>query len=119
MLQNQYVTNRRRTDQRPVHHSPYILLCCSISTQTGELDLCSLNDVAEIRANYLKNSPYSLLFLCQNDLEKAHSMYSQIMSTDSKLCQNFNVSVQPVIPLYTYLLADFGQVYIFIFVFML
>lgn len=33
-----------------------------------------------------------ILFSFQNDVEKAQSMFGQIMSTDSRICQNLKVS---------------------------
>uniref|UniRef100_A0A3B5KU22 Pentatricopeptide repeat-containing protein 2, mitochondrial n=1 Tax=Xiphophorus couchianus TaxID=32473 RepID=A0A3B5KU22_9TELE len=87
--------------------------CYKLNTAECYRISMSLIEEEQTRGQFIPRHAYCFavaLALRRNDLEKAHSMYSQIMSTDSKLCQNFNVSVQPVIPLYTYLLAVCGEI---------
>lgn len=49
-----------------------------------------------------------LSFLFQNDVEKAQSLYSQIMSTDSRLCQNLKVSLHHTNKVYTFFSTVFS-----------
>ncbi|PWA26745.1 hypothetical protein CCH79_00001086, partial [Gambusia affinis] len=71
-----------------------IATCYKLNTAECYRISMSLIEEEQTRGQFITRHAYCFavaLALRRNDLEKAQSMYSQIMSTDSNLCQNFNV----------------------------
>uniref|UniRef100_A0A3Q2Q6X1 Pentatricopeptide repeat domain 2 n=1 Tax=Fundulus heteroclitus TaxID=8078 RepID=A0A3Q2Q6X1_FUNHE len=70
--------------------------CYKLNTAESYRICMTLIEEEQTRGQFIPRHAYCFavaLALRQNDLEKAQSMYSQIMSTDSKLCQNFKVMI--------------------------
>ncbi|XP_054908375.1 pentatricopeptide repeat-containing protein 2, mitochondrial [Poeciliopsis prolifica] len=73
-----------------------IATCYKLNTAECYKISMSLIEEQQTRGQVVTRHAYCFaiaLALRQNDLEKAHTLYTQIMSTDSKLCQNFNVLI--------------------------
>uniref|UniRef100_A0A087YBS8 Pentatricopeptide repeat-containing protein 2, mitochondrial n=1 Tax=Poecilia formosa TaxID=48698 RepID=A0A087YBS8_POEFO len=73
-----------------------IATCYKLNTAECYRISMSLIDEEQTRGQFITRHAYCFavaLALRRNDVEKAHSIYSQIMSTDSKLCQNFKVMI--------------------------
>ncbi|MEQ2239323.1 hypothetical protein ILYODFUR_003264 [Ilyodon furcidens] len=70
--------------------------CYKLNTAESYRICMSLIEEEQTRGQFIPRHAYCFavaLALRRNDVEKAQSMYSQIMSTDSKLCQNFKVMI--------------------------
>ncbi|XP_022074788.1 pentatricopeptide repeat-containing protein 2, mitochondrial [Acanthochromis polyacanthus] len=68
--------------------------CYKLNTAEDYGSCNALLEEEKARGNFIPRHAYCFavaLALRQNDLETAQSLYSQIMNTDGKLCQNFKV----------------------------
>ncbi|XP_074473454.1 pentatricopeptide repeat-containing protein 2, mitochondrial [Sebastes fasciatus] len=70
--------------------------CYKLNTAESYRIGTALIEEAQTKGYFIPRHAYCFavaLALRQNDLEKAQSLYSQIMSTDSRLCQNLKVVI--------------------------
>ncbi|XP_071379441.1 pentatricopeptide repeat-containing protein 2, mitochondrial [Centroberyx affinis] len=70
--------------------------CYKLNTPESYRICTALLEEGEIKGHSIPRHAYCFavaLALRQNDIEKAQSLYSQIMSTDSRICQNLKVVV--------------------------
>ncbi|KAM4528107.1 pentatricopeptide repeat-containing protein 2, mitochondrial [Odontesthes bonariensis] len=70
--------------------------CYKLNTAESYRICTALMEEEQTKGNFVPRHAYCFavaLALRRNDLEKARTLYAQIMSTDGKLCQNFKVLI--------------------------
>ncbi|XP_067106887.1 pentatricopeptide repeat-containing protein 2, mitochondrial [Osmerus mordax] len=70
--------------------------CYKLNTPESYQMCCALMEEGQTKGNLIPRHAYCFavaLALKQNDVEKAKSMFSHIMTTDSRLCQNLKVLI--------------------------
>ncbi|XP_045923030.1 pentatricopeptide repeat-containing protein 2, mitochondrial [Micropterus dolomieu] len=70
--------------------------CYKLNTAESYRICTALIEEGQTKGHFIPRHAYCFavaLALRQNDIEKAQSLYSQIMSTDSRLCQNLKVVI--------------------------
>ncbi|KAM9338325.1 pentatricopeptide repeat-containing protein 2, mitochondrial [Symphorus nematophorus] len=73
--------------------------CYKLNTPESYRICIALIEEGQTKEHFIPRHAYCFavaLALRQNDIEKAQSLYSQIMSTDSRLCQNLKVVILAV-----------------------
>uniref|UniRef100_A0A3Q3VTF6 Pentatricopeptide repeat-containing protein 2, mitochondrial n=1 Tax=Mola mola TaxID=94237 RepID=A0A3Q3VTF6_MOLML len=73
--------------------------CYKLNTVDSYRICIALIEEGQTKGHFIPRHAYCFavaLALRQNDIEKAKSLYSQIMSTDSRLCQNLKVAILAV-----------------------
>ncbi|XP_010749245.3 pentatricopeptide repeat-containing protein 2, mitochondrial [Larimichthys crocea] len=71
--------------------------CYKLNTEESYKICTALLEQEQAKGQFISRHAYCFavaLALRQNDVEKAQSYYSQIMNTDSRLCQNLKVVIQ-------------------------
>ncbi|XP_042365345.1 pentatricopeptide repeat-containing protein 2, mitochondrial [Plectropomus leopardus] len=71
--------------------------CYKLNTAESFSICTALIEEEQTKGNFIPRHAYCFavaLALKQDDIEKAQSLFSQIMSTDSRLCQNLKVMIQ-------------------------
>ncbi|XP_061589288.1 pentatricopeptide repeat-containing protein 2, mitochondrial [Cololabis saira] len=74
--------------------------CYKLNTAESYRICTTLIEEEQTKGNFIPRHAHCFsvaLALRQNDLEKAQTLYSQIMNTDSKLCQNIKVLIKAML----------------------